>query len=68
MEGMNDTAPREAVGCILDAGQDAKMEILDNFPIGRSARNAIRLLTTPPRKIKGLEAFGIEIVEQVGVG
>ena len=41
MEGTNDTAPREAVGCILDAGQDAKMEILDNFPIGRSARNAI---------------------------
>jgi len=67
MEGTNETAPREAVGCILDAGQDAKMEILDNFPIGRSARNAIRLLT-PPRKIKGLEAFDIEIVEQVGVG
>lgn len=41
MEGMNDTAPREAVGCLLDAGQDAKKEILDNFPIGRSARNAI---------------------------
>jgi 3,4-dihydroxy 2-butanone 4-phosphate synthase/GTP cyclohydrolase II len=28
----------------------------------------IRLLTNHPRKIKGLEAFGIEIVEQVGVG
>ena len=41
MEGTNETAPREAVGCILDADQDAKMEILDNFPIGRSARNAI---------------------------
>jgi 3,4-dihydroxy 2-butanone 4-phosphate synthase/GTP cyclohydrolase II len=28
----------------------------------------IRLLTNHPRKIKGLEAFGIQIVEQVGVG
>ena len=45
-----------------------RTKILDNFLIGRSARNAIRLLTNHPRKIKGLEAFGIEIVEQVGVG
>jgi len=30
--------------------------------------HTIRLLTNHPRKIKGLEAFGIQIVEQVGVG
>ena len=30
--------------------------------------NTIRLLTNHPRKIKGLEAFGIQIVEQVAVG
>ena len=28
MEGMNQTAPTEVTGCILDAGQDAKTEIL----------------------------------------
>ena len=28
MEGMNQTAPTEVNGCILDAGQDAKKEIL----------------------------------------
>jgi 3,4-dihydroxy 2-butanone 4-phosphate synthase/GTP cyclohydrolase II len=29
--------------------------------------NTIRLLTNHPRKIKGLEAFGIQILDQVGV-
>jgi hypothetical protein len=27
MAGMNKTAPTEGIGCILDAGQDANMEI-----------------------------------------
>jgi hypothetical protein len=28
MEGINETAPMEALGCILDAGQEAETEIL----------------------------------------
>jgi hypothetical protein len=38
---MGETAPKEAVGCILDAGQEAKKEILDEE---YAARTRYRLL------------------------
>jgi 3,4-dihydroxy 2-butanone 4-phosphate synthase/GTP cyclohydrolase II len=48
-------APRE--GC---AGEGA--QILSDLGL-----HTIRLLTNHPRKVVGLEAYGIEIVEQVPV-
>ncbi|MGA2434817.1 MAG: hypothetical protein ABSG25_05980, partial [Bryobacteraceae bacterium] len=32
---MGETAPKEAVGCILDASHDGKKEILAQYPPGR---------------------------------